>query len=187
MRRLTARETGLAALVAVVVLLAATVRWMRPRVEEWRAARRARTAALAQQREYRRLAAARPEFEARLAELRRQLPVYPAGRDITAELLRALERSAEEHGVVLLRRDASRERVAEDLREQSIVCQWEAELPALVRLLFALQTGPGLLDVSPLTCAPAQAGGGRLRGTFTVEYAYIRGAAESTTAGPGKT
>ncbi len=174
MRRPTARETGLAAAAGFILLTAATVRWARPRVAEWRELARERETHRLRQREYAHLAGSRPDLDRRLSALRQKLPAYPVGRDVTAELLRTLERKAGEHGLVLLRRDASKERTVEDLREQTIACQWEGDLSQLVRFLFSLQTGEGLLDVSQLTVAPAPSGGGRLRGTFTVEFAYTR-------------
>ncbi len=183
MRRLTARETILAGAAALTLLGAATWRWATPRLAEWRELRRAREAQLARQREYRHIAGARAGLEERYAALRQKLPVYPPDRDVTAELLRMLERIANEQGVTLLRRDAAKERASDDLREQAIACQWEGDLPQLVRLLFALQTGEGLLDVSQLTVGPAP-GGARLRGTFTVEFAYIRGKPTPTAPAP---
>jgi len=182
MRRPTARETGLAAAAGLILLAAATLRWARPRVAEWRDLARARQENRQRQREYEHLAGARPELDRRLSKLREQLPAYPAGRDVTAELLRALERKAQDQGLVLLRRDASKERTIEDLREQTISCQWEGDLAQLLRFLFALQTGEGLPDVSQLTVAPAPSGGGRLRGTFTVDFAYTRAPAAPSAA-----
>lgn len=174
MRKLTSREAALAVAAGLVLLTAATLRWARPRVQEWRDLVRQREEHQRRRREYEHLAGARPDIERRLAALREKLPAHPAGRDVTAELLRTLERRAEEHGLVLLRRDASKERAVEDLREQTIACQWEGDLSQLVRFLFALQSGEGLLDVSQLTVSPAPGGGGRLRGTFTVDFAYTR-------------
>jgi len=163
----------LAGATAAALAAFVTLRWLGPVSKEWDRLQRARQAARTRQAEYTRLLELRSSLERRMSELRGRFPAYPPGRDVTADLLRALERTASEHGVTLLRRDAGREREEGDTRLQAITCQWEADLPALVRFLYALSGAEGLPDVTVLSIGPAPGGTG-LRGTFTVEYAYVR-------------
>ncbi len=134
-----------------------------------------------------RLLDSRETVESRLAEFRQGLPVFPAGKKAEAELLLALEKMVSRHGLRLTRREADAEREAGDLYETSITCDWEGDLPALVNFLYAQQSQGVVSDVRQLSVQPAggqQVPAGRLKGTFTMDYAYRRetGATESTPA-----
>ncbi len=169
---LTRREMILAwsALLALFTLvLAVTVsrRW-----EADRRLARERDGLARQVRAAERLLAGRSEAESRLDALRAQLPRHPAGRDVTADLLRDMEQLAREHGVTLTRREADRERPAGDLFEVSVTCSWEAELDGLMRFLYALEAEGRMRQIRHLTISPAREQ--RLRGTVIVDHAYVR-------------
>ena len=94
-----------------------------------------------------------------------------------AELLQALEKMVGQHNLALTRREAAPERQAGDLFETAITCYWEGDLAALVNFLYAQQSQGAVSDVRQLSVQPA---GGkdvpadRLKGTFTIDYAYRR-------------
>ena len=126
----------------------------------------------------------REAVESKLAEFRRGLPVFAAGKKAEADLLLALEKMVAQQGLTLTRRNPDAERSAGDLYETSIACDWEGDLAGLVNFLHAQQSQGAVSDVRQLSVQPA--GGqnvpeGRLKGSFAMDYAYRReaGATES--------
>ncbi len=188
--KIAARELNLLSLTLAVVLLAGTYLVLEPRIQEWTEFREQREDLLLRQEAARQLLDSRPAVESRLAEFRQGLPVFPADKKAEAELLLGLERMAGQHDLVLTRREADAEREAGDLYETAITCYWEGDLPALVRFLFAQQSQGAVSDVRQLSVQPSTGRGeppGRLRGTFTIDYAYRREPGDSSTtpaAGP---
>ena len=184
--RIAARELNLLGITLAVLLLAATYVALEPRVQEW--------AAFQEQREdlERRLAMAqrmldsRDEVEARMAEFRQGLPVFPAGKKAESELMPALETLVKQQGLTLTRRSPPEaERPAGDLFETAITCDWEGDLASLVNFLYAQQSQGAVSDVRQLSVQPTagrDVPAGRLKGSFTIDYAYRRdaGATEST-------
>ena len=121
-----------------------------------------------------RLLERRGDLDQRLADLRARLPQYPAGRDVTPELLKNLERVATDHGLTLGKRVPQRERSVSDLFEVSIECTWDGSLDNITHFLHAMQSQGPVVDIQQLTATPAAGVPGRLKGTFTVDYAYTR-------------
>ncbi len=171
---LSTRELSLGWITMVTILLGATYYFGQPMTQEWKNSLRARDALDQRQRDAERLLRGRSGIDERLAELRKQLPQYPQGQDVTAEQMRTLDRTAQQNNLVLLRREPEKERNIGDLYELSINCTWEGDLDAVVRFLYALQTQGAILDVRQLTMSPGQGGAGRLKGNFTVDCAYAR-------------
>ncbi len=171
--RLSGRELTLAWLTTVTVLLGATYWVGQSRVKEWKDSVRGRGTFAMQKQQLARLIEEQAGINQRLDALRKQLPKYPAGKDVTAELLMTLEKTAQENSVVLLRREPEKEKSAGDLYEIAINCTWESELAGLVHFLYALQVQGAILDIRQLTVTPAQ-GANRLKGNFTVDCAYAR-------------
>ncbi len=177
MRPLNARESWLALGAAAVLLGAWGWVLAERRSEEWRDLGERRDVLAGQRELARRTIERRDPAEARLDELRARLPNHPPDRDVTAELLRAIEALAERRGLMLTRREPERERAVDGLFEVSIHCTWEGTLDALVAFLYAVQTHEAMLDIQQLTASPAPGGQpGRLRGGFTVDAAYTRDA-----------
>ena len=185
--KVAARELNLLFLTLAVVLLAGTYLFMEPSIQDWTDFREQRDDLQARLDAAQQLIDSRHAVESRLDEFRRGLPVFAEGKKTEAELLLGLERMAGQHGLVLTRREADAEREAGDLFETAITCYWEGDLPALVSFLFAQQSQGAVSDVRQLSVQPASGRGeppGRLRGTFTIDYAYRReaGATESPSA-----
>jgi hypothetical protein len=185
--KVAARELNLLALTLAVLMLAGTYLVLEPSIQEWADFGEQRDDLQARLDSAQQLIDSRPAVESRLAEFRQGLPVFPEGKKTEAELLLGLERMAGQQGLVLTRREADAEREAGDLFETAITCYWEGDLPALVGFLFAQQSQGAVSDVRQLSVQPASGRGeppGRLRGTFTIDYAYRReaGATESPSA-----
>ena len=175
--KIAARELNLLGLTLAVVLLALSYLALEPLFQEWADFRAQREDLLARQAAAQQLLDSRPDVEARLEEFRQGLPTFPAGKKVEAELLQALEKMVGQHDLALTRREADAERQAGDLYETAITCYWEGDLPALVHFLHAQQSQGAVSDVRQLSVQPA--GGkdvpaGRLKGTFTFDYAYRR-------------
>ncbi len=189
--KIAAREQNLLGITLAVVLLALTYLVLEPKFQEWGAFRAEREDLQVRLDRAEQLLGSQAMVESRLAEFREGLPVFQPDQRVEAELLQALEKMAGEQGLALTRREAAPEREAGDLYETSITCHWQGDLPALVKFLFAQQSLGAVSDVRQLHIQPAGGRGAppdRLKGTFTMDYAYRReaGAIESPAepAGP---
>ena len=172
--KLNQRESRLAVVALVAVLVGLTYWVGEPRYEEWKQNNEEVELLIRRQAAAQRLLDQTPELNDRLAFLREQLPQHPPEADVTSQLLRNLQTFADEHGFLLLRREPEPERPIGDLYELAITCTWEGELQSLVHFLYALQSQGAIVDVRQLTITPVQGAPNRLRGTLTVDYAYSR-------------
>lgn len=189
--KIAARELNLLAATVAVVALALTYLALEPTFQEWTEFTERREDLVARRDTAQQLLDSRESVESRLSEFRDTLPVFPAGKQAEAELLLTLEKSL--HGLILTRSEAEAEREAGDLFETGLTCYWEGDLPSLVNFLFAQQAQGAVSNVRQLSIQPASGRNeppGRLRGTFTIDYAYRRQAEpapslpEPTTAPP---
>ena len=185
---ISTREMGLAWVTAMVLILAGTYWFGQPKAKAWKDAAKEREALGWRMKEIDHLLGDQTNVNQRLAALRKQLPQHPQGKDVTAELLMTLERTAQQHGLILLRREPEKEKSVGDLYEVAINCTWESNLDGLVHFLYALQVQGAILDIRQLTVAPGQGGPDRLKGNFTVDCAYTRLASgrEAVPQGPGQ-
>ena len=175
--KLTSREITLAWLTMVVVVLGITAFIGTPKFKEWRESRKQIQELVMRKRMAERVLQDKEDIDQRLQSFRDQLPQYPEGRDVTSEMLKNLEKMAQKHGVALLRRDPSKERQVGDLYEVGINCRWEGDLESVVHFLYDLQSQGAILDIRELNISPSndRHGGEKLKGSFTVDYAYTRG------------
>jgi len=116
--KIAPRELNLLALTLAVVALALTYLALEPKFEEWAEFAERREDLLARREAARLLLDSRETVEARLAEFRDTLPVFPAGKQAEAELLLTLEKSL--NGLTLTRSEAEPEREAGDLFETAL-------------------------------------------------------------------
>ncbi len=172
--KLNKRESRLAVITLIAVLIGVTWLMGEPRYEEWQANQEESELLARRQAAAQRLLDQTDALDERLATLREELPQHPRDADVTSQLLRNLQQFADQHGLLLLRREPEPEREVGDLYELAITCTWEGELSALVHFLYALQAQGAIVDVRQLTITPSQGDPSRLRGTFTVDYAYSR-------------
>lgn len=170
--KLSPRETILG-VVSLAALLFGLTYWLAgSQIEEQRQLASERERLLRQIELHRRILAEQPQWTGRLAELQDQLPVYDSRTPVTAELLKEIKRIADEHGLDLVRTQPYREQQIGSLFELGVSCNWEGELPALVRFLHALQSQGIRFDVRQLTVQPDAQRPGRLRGTMVIDCAY---------------
>lgn len=182
--KLSPRELILAVVTGAVVLVGGAWYVGAPAVEAWAAARADQRRAIDERKLAARLVEQRPEWEARYAELRSRIPQYGPNDPVTADMLRTVKRLADEHGVSITRIEPDKEKVTGDLSEVAIDCAWDSELEPLVRFLYAVQSHPAILDIRQLSVAPAQGAAGRLRGSFTVFFAFSRSGGAASVSKP---
>ncbi|HMP74390.1 MAG TPA: hypothetical protein PKE55_14120 [Kiritimatiellia bacterium] len=169
----TRRDLNMVIAILLVLVLGISYLVLSPRIETWLESRRTQERL---EREYdasRRIIATRGQAIERLEDLRGSLPAFGANEPVGAELLRQIQRLADESRVTLTRLELGNEEILGDLREVAIDCAWEAELDSLVRLLYAVQIAGATLDMRQLTVSPAPQGT-RLRGNFKIMYAFTR-------------
>jgi len=172
--KLSNREFVIGWLTFAVLLFGGTYWFGESKWAEWKAARAESERWRQRIQVAQRMLDQREEWMARLEEIRSRLPGHPEGKDVTAELLKMLEREAQQHGLTLLRREPEDEKSLGDLYEVAINCTWEGPLDALVHFLYAIHTKGVILDVRQLTVSPIPGEKGRLKGGFTVDFAYSR-------------
>ena len=182
--RISTRELMLAWLTLVVVVLALS--WYTGR-RKWDAFQQAReqSSGLAARMEHdERLLDERAALMQRLQTLRDQLPSHPAKLDVTSELLRSLEQTANKNVLVLKTRSAGNESVSSNqLYEISIKCDWEGTLETLVPFLFDIQEQGVRYDIRELRVVPSRGEKERLNGNFILDCAYSRQPAGNASEG----
>ena len=167
--RISSREAVLAWATGLVALGGLTYMFCEPRVREIGAVRdeAAKIAEKIQLDE--RLTAQSQSWKDKLGEISRKLPSFPLDRDVTADMLITLEKTAKEQGISLPRREADQEKKQGEVYELAISCKWEGNLEALVRFLFQLQQQGATMDMGQLSVTPEKA---LLKGGFTLDCVY---------------
>lgn len=172
---LSGRETML--MWATLAMLLIGVTWLLggPKWKEWEELEVARQSLEEQIVLSERLIGQQASWDERLAASMGDLKVYPAGVDVTPKLLETVEQMARDTSLKLSSLSPSKEQNLGDVSEVAIKCSFEGTLDALVRFLYALKTADGLYKIRSLNMNPTGKGG-MLKGLFTVDCAYARGA-----------
>jgi hypothetical protein len=155
-----------------------------PLVKDWRAAGEIRAKLEGEKSVNQRLIDQRGRWQEDFAALRNAIPKHPPEKAVTAEMLKTIKKMADEHRLALSRLEPEKEETVGDLWEVAIDCAWEGDLESIVRFLYAVQMQGATLDIRQMTIAPAQGSPGKLKGTFTIFFAFAR---EKTAAAPAPT
>lgn len=170
-----ARREVVLGLVALVLLLGGLGFVLgRGMMEDWDQSIRQRGQLEAKKKEADELIANRDAAVQQLDALQQALPRYRVDQQVNAELLKTIQKTADENQLSLKRLLPEKEQEVGDLSELAIECHWEGELEQLVRFLYAVQVQGAMLDIRELKIDPAQGQAGRLKGTFTVYCAFKR-------------
>ncbi|MBU0676510.1 MAG: type II secretion system protein M [Verrucomicrobia bacterium] len=170
--KLSVRELFLLWLTVAALLVGGSYWYLEPKVKEMKQEQGDRANLENQIQGFRRLLDQEEEWNKRLNDILKTLPSYPMEQDVTSQLLKTLQQTADKHGLILLRREPDKEKQVGDLFEVAITCTWDGELKALVHFLYDLQTRGAIVDIRELAATPSQAG--RLKGSFKVDCAYSR-------------
>lgn len=172
--QLTRRELTLGWCTLVALVLGLSYWLGAPAWENWRRSQQERRVLQRRWSAAERLLQQQEEVNQRLAALRKDLPRYPQREDVTAQLLKTLERMAGEHKITLLKRTPDKEKNVGDLYELAITCAWDGDLHAIVHFLYALQASGAMLEARQLTLAPGSDRPNQMSGSFTIACAYTR-------------
>ena len=170
--KMSPREMILAWMTGVALLGGITYAIGKPRVEEWKDLRSRQEEAQRKIDAAQRLIDPGPQWNAKLADLRKKLPAYPANKDVTADLGIKIDNIAKAHDLKITSSDTDKESLKGEMYELATICKWEGKLDAVVRFLFDLQNEDAILDVSQMTASPNERK--VLRGSFTVYCSYSR-------------
>ena len=104
-----------------------------------------------------------------------QMPTFEAGKATDTTWRRKLDEIAERHNIVISSAQTGAEIEAGDVLELPIeVRSWEGSLEALTRFMHELEnTNDGMFDITQLNFKPSSKRG-YLRGSFTLNCAYMR-------------
>ena len=171
---LSPREMMLVWLTLAAVLLGGSFWLGEPMYQDWKEQRAARSTLHDRQRLAERLLEQKVEIQERWDSLKSAMPSYPLDLDVTSQLLRNLQQTADKQGLNLVRVEPDEEVSVGDLYEVSITCSWEGSLDALVKFLYDVQAESGMVDIRQITVTPTRGQDGRLKGNMVVDYAYSR-------------
>ncbi len=176
------KETSIIVLALFVLLIGLSYLIGMPLLAEWEKSGRLREKTIKANDEARALINERANWETELTALRGRLPKYRPDQPVTAELLKTIKRTADEHQISISRMEPDKEQKVGDLSEVAIDCMWDGTLDSIVRFLYAVQGQGAILDIRQLTISPAQGVAGRLKGNFTVFCAFSREIPEAPAA-----
>lgn len=168
------REMVLGMTALTAVLFGLTYWLAGSKIDEQRRLGEEKARLLRQMELHKRIVEERDGWISRLIELQDQLPVYDEKTAVTAELLKMIKRTADDHGLDLIRTQPYREEQLGALYELGVSCNWEGELEALVRFLYELQSQGIRFDVRQLNATPDARREGLLKGSMIIECAYRR-------------
>ena len=172
----TLREKAVLAMVGVVVLYAiAVATWFLSAESAWKkAAKNYAKARETYQKEVRLIGEKTMWAEAYEAE-KAQMPTFEVGKATDTTWQRKLDEIAERNHVQITSKQIGKETEAGDVLELPIeVKTWEGCLETLVRMMHELEnTSDGMFDITQLNFKPSSKKG-YLRGSFTLNCAYMR-------------
>ena len=104
-----------------------------------------------------------------------QMPTFEAGKATDTTWRRKLDEIAAKHNIIISSAQTGKEVEAGDVLELPIeVKSWEGCLEALVKFMHELEnTNDGMFDITQLNFKPSSKKG-YLRGSFTLNCAYMR-------------
>ena len=170
--KISKRETLLVLITLTAILFGLTYWLAGSRIAEQRRIKQDKARLLHQIELHKRILAEKDVWYARLEELQSQLPLYDEKTSITAELLKLIKRTADEHGLDLVRTQPYREEQTGSLYELGVSCNWEGKLESLVRFLYDLQKQGVRFDVLQLNAQPDAQRDRILKGSMIIDCAY---------------
>lgn len=176
MNAMTLRQKAAFAVLAVAGLYAiAALTWFLSAESAWKKAARRYEQAKATYAKEARLIADKAKWDAAYEAARAEMPTFVAGKATDTTWLQKMGEIANRNLVQISQRGAQKEKLEiDDVTVLPIDASWEGSLEALVKFLHELENSDeGLFDVAELDFGPS-AKKGYLRGTFTLNCAYMR-------------
>ena len=176
MNGMTLRQKAVvAALVVVALYVGAALFWFLSAESSWKkAADRYETAKLTYLKEEK-LISEKAKWDDAYKTEKSAMPVFAAGKATDTTWLARVDSLATTNLVQISQKNGAKETPeTDDVTVLPIDASWDASLEALVKFLHALENSEeGLFAVTKLSFRPSQKQG-YLRGTFTLNCAYMR-------------
>ena len=176
MNAMSLRQKAVFAVLAVVGLYAvAALTWFLSAESAWKKAARRYEQAKATYAKEERLIADKAKWDAAYEAETAAMPTFAAGRATDTTWLQKMGEVANRNLIQISQRGTQKEKLEiDDVTVLPIDASWEGSLEALVKFLYELENSKeGLFDVAELDFKPS-AKKGYLRGTFTLNCAYMR-------------
>lgn len=187
MSTVSSKDKNMLLVAVVAVLYAFAALSFKKQSQNWKASERIYQNATKKLREEAALIAAKDDWTMRYEQMRDLMPVFPYEKDVDTHWLSIMDAAASRNGLMIARRQASKEVEVGDVYELPIDCKdWEGTLESLVKFLHDLHKEGAMLDVRQLFIRPSNRPG-YLKGTFTLYCAYMRGDVERVGAGARRT
>lgn len=170
--KISKRETFLGLIALTAVLFGLTYWLAGSRIEAQREMKKDKARLQHQIELHKRILAEKDAWYGRLEELQAQLPVYDEKVSISTELLKLIKRTADDHGLDLVRTQPYGEKQTGSLYELEVSCSWEGSLEALVKFLYDLQKQGVRFDVLQLNAQPDAQRDRILKGSMIINCAY---------------
>ena len=171
------REKAVVAVLVMVVLYAAAVAtWFMHSERAWKKARdRYATACRTLQKE-KDVIANKSKYAEDYERAKAFMPMFEAEKTTEATRLKKMREIALKNLVVIAQDEAKPEVAGDDVHELPIdVRSWEGSLEALVKFMHELEnTEEGMFAITELNFKPNSSKRGYMRGSFTLNCAYMR-------------
>ncbi len=176
MSEVSLKQKAVFATLAVVALyVAAVLFWFLSAEGTWKKAARRYAQAKATYEKEERLIAEKAKWDAAYEAEKANMPTFASGKATDTTWLQKTGEIAAKSLVQISQRGTQKEKMEiDDVTVLPIDATWEGSLEAIVKFMYDLEnSGEGLFDVAELNFKPSQKKG-YLRGTFTVNCAYMR-------------
>ena len=186
MSAVSPKEKNMLMIAVVVVLYAFAALCFKKQLANWKTEQKIYAAAQKKLQDENALIAAKDEWTAKYEKMRDLMPVFPYEKDVDTHWLNIMDSAATRNGFMIARRQTIKEAEVGDVYELPIDCKdWEGSLESLVQFLYDLNKEGAMLDVRQLFVRPSTKPG-YLKGTFTLDCAYMRGDVEKRPAAEGQ-
>ncbi|MDA3873183.1 MAG: hypothetical protein PF795_04415 [Kiritimatiellae bacterium] len=176
MRSLTSRETRLATLTGIVLVLGITYMFVQSQLAKIREFKQLKSSAQVEQIRQQNLLRTQPERIRELETIRGQLPRHPEGRDLKSEFAQQVQSLSSQSGLRLTGLNPENEEYLEELKlyQSSVRGSWSGSSEQLLSFLHRLHQLGAVSDMRELRIRNRSGMSDSLSGTFTLDFVYSR-------------
>jgi hypothetical protein len=175
-RSLTSRETRLATLTGIVLVLGITYMFVQSQLAKIREFKQLKSSAQVEQIRQQNLLRTQPERIRELETIRGQLPRHPEGRDLKSEFAQQVQSLSSQSGLRLTGLNPENEEYLEELKlyQSSVRGSWSGSSEQLLSFLHRLHQLGAVSDMRELRIRNRSGMSDSLSGTFTLDFVYSR-------------
>ncbi len=173
---ITERDKRLLSIFVVVLLVGVLGMWFPKAKQAWTQQEITLAKLEGQLKQEQMVIGQRAVTEQKYQDLRTQIPTFPADKDVMTYWWSMVDNIATANGVNIATRSTGREMINGEIIELKLECRdWSANLESLVNFLYDIETRPQtMMDVRAITITQDNKNPGLLKGTFTINCAYMR-------------